>query len=158
MDVNKEIFKKYRFESKAEIIRNFTDKELLSISVDTLLRIIKEVGYGDPKKKRNKFKTLRLKDRVGNAWNSTIEGIFNSRDGKTYLDVYVQGDDIDGNDYIEIFKFLRPISSPVICGKLHESFSNGYEHTVVARYDDSDRAKVIREILNTYNYLKNNKK
>lgn len=157
MDVNKEIFKKYRFESKAELIRSFTDAELLGITNDTILRIIKEVGYGDPNKQRNKFKSLALRNRVGNDWNSTIDKLFNSRDGKTYLDVYVQGDDTDGFDSIELSEFLNNRYDGIICGRLHERFLSGYEHTIIALYDRDDRARVIREILNTYNYLKNNK-
>lgn len=149
-NINEELFKRYKPENKLEIIKKLTDAELLNVSKSTILRIIKEAGVGDSRQSRNKFKTLCLRNRVGNSWNSTVEKVFNGKKDKIYLDVYIQGDDTDTFDECDLDDFLTTRYDTVTCAKLHEEFSNGYEHTVVANYDKADRARVIREILNTY--------
>lgn len=150
MNINVELFKRYKPENKLEIVKNLTQAELLSVTKATILRIIKEAGRGDRYKTRNKFKTLRLKNDVGNSWNSTVECVYNGKNNTVYLDVYIQGDDTDTTDYCKIEDFLDMRYDSVTCARLHETFRSGYEHTVVANYNKADRANVIREILNTY--------
>ena len=154
MNVNEEIFKRYRPEKKLEMIKNFTHAELFGITKKTILRIIKEVGEGEASKERSKFKRLPLENRVGNSWNSVVETIYNWKKDEVYMEVYIQGDDTDTTDTCRIDDFINVRYETVTCAKLHEYFRDGYEHTMVANYNRDDRAKVIREILNTYVHRK----
>ena len=154
MNINIELFKKYKPDNKLEMIKNLTQAELLNVTKATILRIIKEAGKGDSNKARNKFKTLRLIKRVGNNWNSLVESIHNYKKDEIFLSVYIQGDDTDTTDTCKLDDFLDNRYEKVTCARLHESFSNGYEHTIAANYTKEDRARVIREILNTYVHLK----
>lgn len=150
-NINVEIFKRYKPETKLEIISKLTESELLDITKETVLRIIKEAGVGrNEKQSRNKFKTLRLRNRVGNDWNSRVYGLENVKGDRVLLEVYLQGDDIDTTDYCDLTDFLSKRCDVVCCANLHEEFRNGYSHTIPANYYKEDRARVIREILNTY--------
>ena len=155
IDINKELFKRYKPENKKTIVENLSETELFSITPSTLLRIIKEVGTGSSLKQRSRFKTVRLQHRIGNNRNSTITELFNGKNNSIWLDVYIQGDDTDTSDSCDIKEFLSSYNT-VTCGTLTESFRNGYSHTISAQYDKEDRAKVIREILLTYINLKYN--
>lgn len=156
MNINTELFRRYKPENKLEIIKALTQAELLNVTKSTILRIIKEAGKGDSNKVRSKFKTLRLIKRVGNNWNSSIESVYNSKKDEIFLSVYIQGDDTDTTDTCRMDDFLDNRYDTITCGKLHESFRNGYGHTVVANYHREDRAEVIREILSTYVHCKYN--
>ena len=155
MNINQELFKRYKPENKLSIIAKLTESELLSVTTSTMLRVIKEAGTGDSRKARSKFKTLYLCNRVGNNWNSRVRNIYNWKKDEVFLTVYIQGDDTDTDDTCKMSDFLSRYDT-VSCAKLNESFSNGYSHTISANYDKSDRANVIREILNTYVHRKYN--
>lgn len=154
MNINTELFKRYKPENKLEIIKNLTQVELFNVTKATILRVIKEAGKGNSNKARNKFKTLRLRNRVGNNWNSTIDSVYNGKKDKIFLEVYIQGDDTDTTDICEIDTLLNSRYDSITLAQLEESFSNGYGHVVVANYSKEDRAEVIREILNTYVHCK----
>lgn len=156
MNINIELFKRYKPENKLNTIKTLTQAELLNVTKSTILRIIKEAGKGDSNKVRSKFKTLRLIKRVGNDWNSLVESVYNSKKDEIFLSIYIQGDDTDAIDTCRIEDFLDNRYDTVTCGELHEYFRSGYEHTVVANYSKEDRAEVIREILSTYVHCKYN--
>ena len=93
-NINIELFKRYAPKKKLEIINALTENELLAITNNTILRIIKEAGRGDSNKTRCKYKTLFLSD-AGNNWNSNVTNIYNWKKDEVYLSVYIQGDDTD---------------------------------------------------------------
>lgn len=154
MNINVELFKRYKPAKKLEIIGKLTESELLNVTSSTILRIIKEAGNGNSQKARSKFKTLRLIGRKGNDWNSTVEDIYNWKKDEIYLTVYIQGDDTDTSVSCSWKEFADLRYDSVCLGKLRESFNNGYDHSVPANYSKSNRAEVIRDILYTYVHRK----
>lgn len=153
VNINEFIFTRTQPKKKLEVIKNLQEGELLSITYKTILKIIKDAGTGDPNKTRCKFKTLYL-DGAGNDWNSTVTKIFNRQKDEIYMNVYIQGDDIDTDVWYELKDFLDNRYEEQCLGKLHESFRNGYEHDVPANYNRSDRARVIKAILTAYVEIK----
>ena len=83
-NINIELFKRYAPKKKLEIINALTENELLAITNNTILRIIKEAGRGDSNKTRCKYKTLFLSD-AGNNWNSKVTNIYNWKKDEVYL-------------------------------------------------------------------------
>lgn len=156
MNINIELFKRYKPENKLEMIKNLTQDELLNVTKATILRVIKEAGHGDSRKTRSKFKTLGLMNRVGNNWNSTVDSIYNGKKDEIFLEVYIQGEDTDTTNICGIDTLLSKHSDSTTLAHLEESFRNGYSHVVVANYSKENRAEVIREILNTYVHRKYN--
>lgn len=154
MNINVELFKRYKPAKKLEIIGNLTQSELLSVTGATILRIIKEAGTGDSRKTRCKFKHLTLLGKKGNGRNSQIDNIYNWKKDEIFLDVYIQGDDTDTTVSCTWKEFADFRYDEVCLGKLKESFRNGYEHTIPANYDKEDRAEVIKDILYTYVHRK----
>lgn len=144
-----ELLKTYAPKKKLEIVNSLSVDELLRTPYEMILKIIKEVGTGDPKKVRNKFKTLYLKE-AGNDWNSKVVSIRNCKKDEIWLSVYIQGDDTDTTVDYKLSDFLDNSREIQYIGKLHESFRNGYEHDITAIYNREARSKVIKEILVTY--------
>ena len=104
MNINIELFKRYKPENKIKIINELTEDELLAITPATMTRIIKEAGT---KLYRSRDKRLWIPDRfrTGNHWNSTFNGIELIK-GKLYVSLYVQysNTDTDTDDtYSEFF-------------------------------------------------------
>ena len=93
-NINNIIFTRTAPKKKLEIINSLSQGELLAITNNTILRIIKEAGRGDSNKTRCKYKTLFLSD-AGNNWNSKVTNIYNWKKDEVYLSVYIQGDDTD---------------------------------------------------------------
>lgn len=149
MNINDFIFTRTAPKKKLEVINNLSEGELLGITYNTILRIIKEAGKGDSNKTRCKFKTLYLSGAT-NEWNSRVRNICNWKKDEVYLSVYIQGDDTDTDVSYKLRDFLDNRYEEQCLGKLHESFRNGYEHDVPATYDRADRARVIKAILIAY--------
>lgn len=149
ININQFLFTRTKPQTKFEVINNLSQGELLSVTYNTILRIIKEAGKGDANKTRCKFKTLYLSGAT-NDWNSKVRNIFNWKKDEVYLSVYIQGDDTDTEVDYKLRDFLDNRYEEQCLGKLHESFRNGYEHNVPANYDRSDRARVIKAILTAY--------
>lgn len=149
MNINDFIFTRTAPKKKLEMINNLSEGELLGITYNTILRIIKEAGKGDSNKTRCKFKTLYLSGAT-NEWNSRVRNIYNWKKDEVYLSVYIQGDDTDTDVSYKLRDFLDNRYEEQCLGKLHESFRNGYEHDVPATYDRADRARVIKAILIAY--------
>lgn len=148
-NINVDLFKRYSPKNKLEMIENFSQDQLLSITCKTVLRMIKEAGVGDSRKTRSKFKTLYLKG-AGNDWNSRVTSVENCKKDEILLCVYIQGEDIDTDDYYELKEFLNNRYETQCLGKIHESFKNGYSHDLPANYDRADRARVIKAICLAY--------
>lgn len=149
MDINNFLFTRTAPKKKLAVINTLSQGDLLSVTYETILRIIKEAGVGDSNKTRCKFKTLYLSGAT-NDWNSKVRNIYNSKKDEVYLSVYIQGDDTDTEDSYKLRDFLDNRYEEQCLGKLDESFRNGYEHKVPANYDRSDRARVIKAILTAY--------
>lgn len=149
IDINTFIFTRTAPINKLRTIENLTQSELLGITYNTVLRIIKEAGYGDRTKTRSRFKTLYLKG-ASNDWNSKVTNLYNWKKDEVFMSVYIQGDDTDTDVSYKLRDFLNNSYEEQCLGHLHEEFSNGYEHNVPANYDRTDRARVIKAILTAY--------
>lgn len=163
ININTYIFTRTAPITKYRTIESLSNEELLNITYKTILRIIKEAGHGDSNKTRCKFKTLYLSGAT-NDWNSKVRNIYNWKKDEIFMSVYIQGDDTDTDVSYKLRDFLDNRYEEQCLGHLHEEFRNGYEHNVPANYDRSDRARVIKAILEAYietkyaDKLKNNEK
>lgn len=149
IDLNKEIFSKKSPKTRLELITKASESDIKSINKDTILRILKDVGEGDATKKRSRYKTFYLFNRVGNNWNSTIHSIFNAKGNSIQLNVYIQGEDTDMNIMFPLDDFINWNREMITCGSFNEKYSKGNQ-TIIARYSKFDRIEVIKYILKQY--------
>lgn len=104
MDINV-IFSRTAPKKKVEIVENLTPTELLSITTETITRMVKEAGtrlY----KSRDKELRFSYERRTGNNWDSTIEGVRNYK-GKPVLNIYYQYENTDTNTSVSLDDFLK---------------------------------------------------
>jgi len=153
MNINQFLFTRTAPKKKLEVIESLEDSQLLAITYNTILRMIKEAGVGDSRKTRSKFKTLYI-DGASNEWNSRVTSIFNRQKDVIYMNVYIQGDDTDTDVWYELKDFLDNRYEDQCLGHIEESFRNGYSHSKPANYNRSDRARVIRSICTAYLHSK----
>ena len=152
MNINIELFKRYKPDKKVQIIMELTEDELLNITPATITRIIKEAGT---RLYRSRDKRLWIPDRfrTGNHWNSTFNGIELIK-GKLYVSLYVQYSNTDtdtGATYSDFF--ARGDYRGHIC--YEDRFGN--PHTNYYTYSPGDKASALRSLLLTYVQHKYNK-
>ena len=152
MNINIELFKRYRPDKKVQIIMELTEGELLNITPATVTRIIKEAGS---RLYRSRNKRLWISDRfrAGNHWNSTFNAVELIK-GKLYVSLYVQYSNTDtdtGATYSDFF--ARGDYRGHIC--YEDRYGN--PHTDYYTYTQSDKARVLRSLLLTYVQRKYNK-
>ena len=152
MNINIELFKRYKPDKKVQIIMELTEDELLNITPATIKRIIKEAGT---RLYRSRDKRLWIPDRfrTGNHWNSTFNGIELIK-GKLYVSLYVQYSNTDtdtGATYSDFF--ARGDYRGHIC--YEDRFGN--PHTNYYTYSPGDKASALRSLLLTYVQHKYNK-
>jgi hypothetical protein len=148
MNLNQEIFTRKGAEKKTAIINAATEEDLMRVSKDTIIRIIKEIGskvYLGMGKYSSRDKSLYIpNDRwASNRWNAWVKGI-DYRKGKLFVNIYVQYSNTDTNtsdDYEDFFKRGN------YRGEIRrlDRFGNG--RTYFFCYDESDKARVMKSIL-----------
>jgi hypothetical protein len=141
-NINEVLFSRTKPANKLTIIEGLSDSELLSVTKDTIVRIVKEVGHNHYK---SRDKGVRFAN-DGNKWNSTIESIDIIK-GKVYVDFYIQMDSTDTNDSDTLDNFLR---RGEYRGVVYESDMYGTKFPHYYRYYDKDKAGVIRDLLKCY--------
>ena len=141
-NINEIIFSRTKPANKLAIIEGLTENELLSVTKDTIVRIVKEVGHNHYK---SRDKGVRFANE-GNRWNSTIESIDIIK-GKAYIGFYVQMDSTDTSDSDTLDNFLR---RGEYRGLVYECDMYNTKHPNYYRYYDSDKARVIRDLLKCY--------
>lgn len=149
MNVNNFIFTRTQPKKKLEVIEKLSNDELLAVSESTVKKIIQEVGQ---RRYKSRDKELRIDydRRVGNNWNSTIESVDLVK-GKLYIGFYIQYSNTDTNtsdDYEDFFKRGN------YRGEIRrlDRFGNGRSYYFC--YDESDKARVMKSILEEYIYSK----
>lgn len=149
MDINKELFKRYKPKKKLEIIEMLTPSELLGIYPSTIHRIVKEVGV---LRDKSRDKELRFSNehRTGNGWNSSIEsiGVYKNR---LHVNIYIQMDHTDTTIIEEGQVFFR---RGEYIGKAFETNRYGDKIPNYCQYSEQDKARCIRVILNQYVHSK----
>lgn len=141
-NINEVLFSRTKPLNKLAIIEGLTENELLSVTKDTIIRIVKEVGHNHYK---SRDKGVRFANE-GNNWNSTIESIDIIK-GKVYVDFYIQMDSTDTNDSDTLDNFLR---RGEYRGVVYESDRYNTKFPHYYRYYDKDKAGVIRDLLKCY--------
>jgi len=149
MNINDLIFTRTQPKKKIEAIEKLSADELLSVKEDTVKKIVKETGR-KRYKSRDKELYIEYDRRVGNNWNSTVEGVELIR-GKLYLDFYVQYENTDTNtseEYSDVFNGRE------FRGEIRRLDRNGNGRTYYFCYDQGDKARLMKSILLEYVYTK----
>jgi len=149
MNINDLIFTRTQPKKKIEAIEKLSADELLSVKEDTVKKIVKETGR-KRYKSRDKELYIEYDRRVGNNWNSTVEGVELIR-GKLYLDFYVQYENTDTNtseEYSDVFNGRE------FRGEIRRLDRHGNGRTYYFCYDQGDKARLMKSILLEYVYTK----
>lgn len=149
VNINVELFKRYAPKKKLELIEKLGPVELMNVTTATLTRIVKEAGK-NMWKSRNKTLRISRERQRGNSWNSTIEAIDLIK-GKLSLDVYMQYENTDGNTSLSMSSFLSRGDSRA---EITREDRYGNLRTYYAIYNEGDKQRVIRSILEEYVYTK----
>ncbi len=149
MDINNVIFSRTAPKKKVEIVENLTPKELLSVSTDTIKRMVKETG-SNYDKSRNKKLRLSSELRTGNNWNSDFEGISVIKN-RLYVDLYLQysNTDTNTNETYEKFFCKGEYRGSVVRGDEY-----GNDRHYYFSYNESDKARCMRRLLLQYLTIK----
>ena len=149
ININQILFTRIRPQKKLELIEKMGPAELMNVSYSTIERIVKETGSGKPRCRNKRLYICRDRQK-GNSWNSTIEAI-DTYKGKMYLDVYMQYENTDGNTDYAVSSFLQRGESRI---GLKTTDRYGNDRTYYAIYDEGDKQRVIRSILEEYVHTK----
>jgi len=152
MNINIELFKRYKPEKKTQIIMNFTEDELMAITPATVTRIIKEAGTNFYRSRDKRF-YISNRFTTGNHWNSTFTGVELIK-GKLYVSLYVQYSNTDTDTDATYNEFF---SRGDYRGHICYEDRYGNPHTDYYTYTQSDKARAIRSLLLTYVQRKYNK-
>lgn len=157
-NVNIELFKRTAAVNKIEIIKNLTQDELLGISKETILRIVKETGRRKAGSRNYEFYVHPYR-RKGNDWNSVIEGIWLYK-GKLSVITYVQLDNTDTSLIVPFNDFFK---EGTFRGLINGKDFYGNTQTEYFVYGKRAKSEVIRsfclEYINTkYKSKLNNNK
>lgn len=145
MDVNKLIFSRTVPSKKVEIVENLTLPELLSVSPDTIKRMVREVG-SNYYKSRDKRLGISSELRTGNNRNSDFEGVSLIKKS-LYVDLYLQYSNTD-TDVSESFEnFFAPGEYR---GHIVRSDSCGNPWTFYFTYTPADKAGCMKSLLLQY--------
>lgn len=149
MDINKIIFSRTAPSKKIEIVENLNLSELLAITPATISKMIKEAG-SRLYKSRDKEMRISYDRRTGNKWNSTIEGVRNSK-GIPMLDFYIQYENTDTNTNVSLSDFLKKGDYR---GSIVRDDRYGNPRSYYFTYSDTDKARFVRRLLLEYIYRK----
>lgn len=149
VNINVELFKRYAPKKKLDMIEKLGPSELMNVTTATLTRIVKEAGE-NMWKSRNKTLRISRERQRGNSWNSVIEAVDLIK-GKLSLDVYMQYENTDGNTSLSMSSFL---SRGDCRAEITRDDRYGNPRTYYAIYNEGDKQRVIRSILEEYVYTK----
>lgn len=149
MDINKIIFSRTAPSKKIEIVENLNLSELLAITPATISKMIKEAG-SRLYKSRDKEMRISYDRRTGNKWNSTVEGVRNSK-GVPMLDLYIQYENTDTNTSVSLSDFLKKEDYR---GSIVRDDRYGNPRSYYFTYSDTDKARFVRQLLLEYIYRK----
>ena len=146
MNINSFIFTRTAPDKKLEAISNLTESELLSVTSETVRRIVKETGHSLKKYGRDKELAISGKLQAGNNWNSTLEAI-SIICGCLHVRLYIQLDHTDTYICETFYQFFR---HDQYRGKATETNRYGDEIPHYCLYDRSEKARCMKSILLQY--------
>ena len=150
MNINDFIFTRTAPDKKLEAISNLTESELLSVTSETVRRIVKETGHSLKKYGRDKELAISGELQAGNNWNSTLEAI-SIICGCLHVRLYIQLDHTDTYICETFYQFFR---HDQYRGKATETNRYGDEIPHYCFYDRSDKARCMKSILLQYIHTK----
>lgn len=145
IDVNTELFKRTAPVRKIGIIENLKQDELLGISKETIIRIVKETGRRKIGSRNYEF-YVTPERRRGNDWNSFIEGLWLYK-GKLSLITYIQLDDTDTTVIVPLNAFFK---EETFRGSIKTEDFYGNIQTEYFVYGKRAKAEVIRSFCLEY--------
>lgn len=145
MDINKNIFSRTAPAKKVEIVKTLPISQLLSITPETITRMVKETGSSISK---SRTKELRISSdlRTGNNWNSEIEGVRLYK-GQLSVDLYLQYENTDTNTYESLEKFLNKDDYQ---GSVIRNDRYGNNRHYYFTYTVADKAEFVKSLLLEY--------
>ena len=145
MDINKIIFSRIAPARKVEIGKTLTLPELLSITPEAIVRMVKETG-SRLYKSRDKELRIPYEGRTGNDWNSEVEGVRNYK-GNPTLDLYLQYENTDTSTSVHLNDFLR---NGDYRGSITRNDMRGNPRDYYFTYSEADKARFVRQLLLEY--------
>ena len=145
MNINQLIFSRTAPVKKRETVKHLSQSELLAISSETILRIVREVGSGIGKSRN---KELRLN--VSNDWNSEIESVRLYK-GQLSVEIYLQYENTDTNTSVSLPDFLQAGNYR---GNVIRSDRHGNNRSYYFTYSESDKAELVKSLLLEYLHRK----
>ena len=142
-NINSFIFSRTSPEKKIEAINRFTESELLSVTSETVKRIVKETGFSIKKYGRDKELVISSDFISGNNWNSTLEAI-SIIGGCLHVRLYIQ---LNHTDTYICETFSKFFGHGQYRGKTTETNRYGDEIPHYCFYDKDDKARCMRSIL-----------
>ena len=149
VNINVELFKRYKPEKKLDLIYQLNADELLATTPETIKRIVKETGKRIDKS-RNKVLRFMSEGRLNNGWNSEIEAV-EYINGTLYLNIYLQMDSSDCNISEKYETFFH---GDEYHGKHYTTNRYGDKIPNYFIYDKRDKIATIKAILLEYVYTK----
>jgi len=149
MDINKLIFTRTVLSKKVETVKNLTIPELLSVTPDTIKRMVREIG-SNYYKSRDKRLGLSSELRTGNNWNSDFEGVSLIKKS-LYVDLYLQYSNTD-TTISETFENF--FAHGEYRGHIVRSDAYGNPMTYYFTYTPADKAGCMKSLLLTYLYIR----
>lgn len=149
MDINKIIFSRTAPKKKVEIIENLTPKELLSVSSDTIKRMVRETG-SNRYKSRDKELYISRELRTGNNWNSELTSVRTYKSGLS-VDLYVQYSNTD-TDVSEAYDKFFASGDYRGCIKRNDRYGN--PQTYYFTYTSADKAECVKSLILQYIHLR----
>lgn len=147
MDINKIIFSRTAPAKKVEIVKNLFEAPLLTITPDTIKRMVKETGT---KLYQSRDKQLRLSNYISNDWNACIKGVRTCK-GNLYVDIYLQYENTDADTSVSLQDFL---AAGEYRGSIIRSDRHGNDRHYYFYFTQSEKAEYVRELLLTYLHIK----
>ena len=143
MDINKIIFSRTAPAKKMEIVKNLPRPELLSITPETIVKMIKETGA---RLYKSRDKQMSLDNSVSNDWNAEFTGVRNY--GINPLaEIYLQFENTDTDTSVSLYDFL---ATGDYRGSILRDDRNGNPRHYYFTFTVQQKAECVRALLLEY--------
>lgn len=145
LDINQDLFKRYRPDKKRDIIKLANAEYMLNLSEASIVRMAKETGQSGSRS----YKRITLTNHVSNNWNAVIEGV-DCYKNKVTISGYVDG------DATEVY-FNLPYNPVRLKRYITSSADDATRHGVISRafaFSQDLFIKFLKELCFTYIDLK----
>lgn len=144
LDINQDLFKRYRPDKKRDIIKLANAAYMLNLSEASIVKMAKEIGHGS-----RLYKRITLNKYISNNWNAVIEGV-DCYKNKVTISGYV------GGDSTEVY-FSLPYNPVRLKKYITSSADDATRHGVISRafvFSPDLFIEFLKELCFTYIDLK----